>query len=418
MIELAAVVISMIVLIALIRLKVSIGVALVVEGLIMVLIVNPALLPNVLSTTLTSERAASLILASLTISLLVELYDITRLINDLSRELLNFIKKPFLIIMVVPALMGLLPIAGGALMSAPVVGSVGTYMGLNPAMMAFLNVWFRHTVAFVYPMSQPLVTAATLTGRSVMELAVYQVPIVCCMIFIGFYIMRRSAPTGSGTAYKVDGVADLRKLLIYMMPILLSLAVALISNPILEALGIYRDYSVAVGGLAGVLAIVIVSHTHGDVGVTLPGFLSSLKSEKVVNMVLSSFGAMIIYYAMLETGISSAVGTLIKSSGFPDIIAKIMLPGLLSLASGSTIVGITSSVPLLATSLFSVGDSSLIYLSSFLFYLVSPTHLCLAFTVQYFRENLIRVYKYLIPMTALLFLAAIAYYDVIFLTLK
>ncbi|MEM3849196.1 MAG: DUF401 family protein, partial [Zestosphaera sp.] len=253
MIELVAVVISMAVLIALIRLKVSIGVALVVEGLIMVLIANPALLPEVLTTTVTSERTVSLVLASLTISLLVELYEVTRLINGLSKELLNFIKKPYLIILVVPALMGLLPIAGGALMSAPVVGSVGAYMGLSPAMMAFLNVWFRHTVAFVYPMSQPLVTAATLTGHSVMELAIYQVPIVCGMIIIGLYLMRRGTTEGSGAVYKTDGVADTRRLLIYMSPILFSLAVALLSNPILRELSIYSDYSVAVGGLAGVL---------------------------------------------------------------------------------------------------------------------------------------------------------------------
>ncbi|MEM2075645.1 MAG: DUF401 family protein [Zestosphaera sp.] len=418
MIELVAVVISMAVLIALIRLKVSIGVALVVEGLIMVLIANPPLLPEVLTTTVTSERTVSLVLASLTISLLVELYEVTRLINGLSKELLNFIKKPYLIILVVPALMGLLPIAGGALMSAPVVGSVGAYMGLSPAMMAFLNVWFRHTVAFVYPMSQPLVTAATLTGHSVMELAIYQVPIVCGMIIIGLYLMRRGTTEGSGAVYKTDGVADTRRLLIYMSPILFSLAVALLSNPILRELSIYSDYSVAVGGLAGVLTIVVVSRAYEGAEVTLPDFLKSLRSEKVVNMVLSSLGAMLIYYAMLGTGISSAVGALISSSGFPDIIAKIMLPGLLSLTSGSTIVGITSSVPLLASSLSSVGDSSLIYLSSFLFYLASPTHLCLAFTVQYFRENLIRVYKYLLPTTALLFLTAIAYYNAIFLTLK
>ncbi|MFN3268644.1 MAG: DUF401 family protein, partial [Zestosphaera sp.] len=55
----------------------------------------------------------------------------------------------------------------------------------------------------------------------------------------------------------------------------------------------------------------------------------------------------------------------------------------------------------------------LIYLSAFLFYVASPVHLCLVFTAQYFRENIFKIYKYLIPAIALTFSAAISYYYVI-----
>ncbi len=86
----------------------------------------------------------------------------------------------------------------------------------------------------------------------------------------------------------------------------------------------------------------------------------------------------------------------------------------MSLVSGSSIVGVTSSIPLLAgLKTFSLGDASLIYLSAFLFYVASPVHLCLVFSVQYFKESLFKVYKYLIPAIILTFLIAVSYYYVV-----
>jgi len=148
--------------------------------------------------------------------------------------------------------------------------------------------------------------------------------------------------------------------------------------------------------------------------VSLIKFLIALRSDRVTNMVLSSFGAMLIYYAMMSTGVSSSIGAIISSSKFPVVITEILLPSTMSLISGSPIVGVTSSVPLLAgLKTFSLGDASLIYLSAFLSYVASPVHLCLVFTVQYFKESLFRVYKYLIPAIMLAFAIAIFYYLVL-----
>jgi len=412
--ELIVVIVSIVVLLTLVRLGVSVGIALIVEGVLVVVLMNPSLLPNVFLQTLISERTISLVLASLSISVLVELYSLTRMINGLSEGLLGYVRRPTLIIAVVPAIMGLLPIAGGALMSAPVVASVGTAIGLSTTLMAFLNIWFRHTIFLIYPMSQVLITAAALTGHSVIELAMYQVPIMALMMLMGLYMTRRNGKPVSKSGSLVFRESSLRDVLIFLSPILGSIAIALIARQVLDALSYYSDYSVAIGGFFGVALITYLSFKKSEEPVSLIKFLIALRSDRVTNMVLSSFGAMLIYYAMMSTGVSSSIGAIISSSKFPVVITEILLPSTMSLISGSPIVGVTSSVPLLAgLKTFSLGDASLIYLSAFLSYVASPVHLCLVFTVQYFKESLFRVYKYLIPAIMLAFAIAIFYYLVL-----
>ncbi|MEM2590724.1 MAG: DUF401 family protein [Zestosphaera sp.] len=412
--EFVVVTVSLVTLLTLVRLRISVGVALVIEGILIVILMNPLLLPDVFLQTLTSDRTLSLVLASFSISLLVELYSSTRMINKLSDELLGYIRRPVLIIAIVPAVMGLLPIAGGALMSAPVIASVGAVIGLSTTLMSFLNVWFRHTIFLVYPMSQVLMTAAALTGHSVIELAMYQVPIMVLMVLTGLYVTCKNSKQASALEGLIPRKSSLGGLLTFLSPILGSIIVALIARQILDTLNYYSDYSVSIGGFFGVALITYLSFSRSEEHVSSSKFFIALKSDRVMNMVLSSLGAMLIYYAMITTGISSSIGSAVSSIKFPVVMTEVLLPGFMSLISGSPIVGVTSSVPLLAgLKTFSLGDASLIYLSAFLFYVASPVHLCLVFTVQYFRESLFKVYKYLIPAIILTFSVAISYYYII-----
>ena len=43
-------------------------------------------------------------------------------------------------------------------------------------------------------------------------------------------------------------------------------------------------------------------------------------------------------------------------------------------------------------------------------YIASPMHLCLALTNSYYKSELRRVYRYLVPSTVALYLTAMAYY--------
>lgn len=59
---------------------------------------------------------------------------------------------------------------------------------------------------------------------------------------------------------------------------------------------------------------------------------------------------------------------------------------------------------------FSPGTVALLYMSTYLGYLIAPTHLCFIFTADYFKCSLGKVYKYLIPSFLISFTTALLIY--------
>jgi len=410
--ELVSVFVAVAVMFALVRLKVDLGLALVVEGLIIVLLSKYYLLPDVVLSTLKSDRSLSLILAALFISTLAELYRVSGLIKVFGDELVRFLHNPTLVLAFIPAVMGLMPIAGGAILSAPVVEVVGGGLGLSAASMAFLNVWFRHMIFFVYPLNQNLMAAAALTNHTLTELAVYQLPLTLAMFLLGYLHIRfRSGGTNlrnGSNGNIVFSKPNVRQLLLSSAPLLTSIAVALLIKPLLDVFKVYSDYSVPIGALVGVVVILVVNNGGGSRTHML---VKALKERRVVSMVLASFGAMLTYYAIVLTGVPEVIASIIQEVKIPMLALELAIPGLLSLISGSSLVGITSSIPLLTLGRsISVSEASLMYFSAFMFYIASPVHLCLLFTNQYFKENLMRTYRYLIPAAAIMTVIAVIYF--------
>ncbi|MEM1804275.1 MAG: DUF401 family protein [Desulfurococcaceae archaeon] len=86
---------------------------------------------STLLSTAHSTATFDLVLVVFMIAILVNLYNATGFISKLGEELVKLLGKPKLVASVVPAVMGLLPVPGGALMSAPVVDTVGDKLGLS-----------------------------------------------------------------------------------------------------------------------------------------------------------------------------------------------------------------------------------------------------------------------------------------------
>jgi hypothetical protein len=79
--------------------------------------------------------------------------------------------------------------------------------------------------------------------------------------------------------------------------------------------------------------------------------------------------------------------------------------------TGSPSGGVAISVPILAGILaFSPATAALLYMSAYLGYLVVPTHLCFAFTVDYFKCSMSRLYRYIIPSFIITFATALLVY--------
>ncbi|MGC9122409.1 MAG: DUF401 family protein, partial [Thermogladius sp.] len=94
----------------------------------------------------------------------------------------------------IPAVIGLLPMPGGAYVSATLVNDVYERADLNPEEKTFLNFWFRHIWTTVWPLYQGVIIASYITGMDVREISLNNIPITLASVASGlpflFYFMR------------------------------------------------------------------------------------------------------------------------------------------------------------------------------------------------------------------------------------
>ncbi len=117
-----AIVISLGLLFALLYKRVNLGITLNATALLLaVLAVDWDKIPDMIYATTVDPLTISVVLATFIIMLLSQLYKETGLVNRLSDSVSKLINNPKIVLAVIPAIIGLLPVAGGALTSAPLV---------------------------------------------------------------------------------------------------------------------------------------------------------------------------------------------------------------------------------------------------------------------------------------------------------
>jgi hypothetical protein len=91
-----------------------------------------------------------------------------------------------------------------------------------------------------------------------------------------------------------------------------------------------------------------------------------------------------------------------------------LVPAVLGFVTGSPSGGVAISVSILAGLLvFSPRTVALLFMSAYLGYVIVPSHLCLAFTVDYFRCSVKKLYKYILPSFLISLAAALLVYFLI-----
>jgi integral membrane protein (TIGR00529 family) len=89
------------------------------------------------------------------VSLILILSNSMEIAGQMQRLLGSFrglVSSPRLNLAILPALIGLLPMPGGAAFSAPMVKELGTQSKLSGAQLSFVNYWFRHIWEHWWPL--------------------------------------------------------------------------------------------------------------------------------------------------------------------------------------------------------------------------------------------------------------------------
>ena len=283
-----------------------------------------------------------------------------------------------------PMLIGLLPMVGGAMFSAPMVEEASQGLDLGRERRTFVNYWFRHTLESVFPLYPSLVLAASLMGVSPRTLTVTQWPLfvaaVAGGILFGLLGIRR---VRSATCNRPSQRDTWLLLLKSIWPIGLVLGLTLV-------LGVDLIVSLLL-----TIAVLIAVHRLG------PRQLLAFVRKMPLDSVPVLFGAMI-FRRVLETSHAVEVASeALAGLGIPLAITVFSVPMLAGLLTGLAVaafaIGFPLVFPLCGPDLVSSGYGLLAYAGGFAGLMLSPVHLCLALTRVYFKAEWGGVYRRLLP---------------------
>jgi len=377
--------------------RVNLGITLNSTALLLALLsISWLEIPTIIYNTSVDLRTISVVFASFGIMVMSQLYKETRVINDLSESLSRIIKNSKLLVSILPAIIGLLPVAGGALMSAPLVEAETEKLGLKAEKKTYVNVWFRHTIFPVYPISQILILTATLTGLTLTSIIVRQIPIVISMIITGYLIgLWKTTSTGRRKENsKTNLSSELKRFAIAFSPILATIIVVV---------GLGVDVSIA--AFLGVAVLVLIAKPSFEV------FQRPFRNWATYGISLAAFGAFFLRNVVEATELSEIFEAFVANGSVDDLMLLIAIPAVLAFFVGSPLGGVAISYSILEGIVnFTPKSAALLYISSYLGYIVAPTHLCLVLTADYFKCSFGRLYNYFIPSLSISFTTAILLY--------
>ncbi len=377
--------------------RVNLGVTLNLTALLLALLsLDLQEIPTIIHRTSVDLSMMSVVLATFGIMLMSQLYKETRVINDLSESLSRIIKNSKLLVSILPAIIGLLPVAGGALMSAPLVEAETDKLGLKAEKKTYVNVWFRHTIFPVYPISQVLILTATLTGLTVTSIIIRQIPVVIAMVIVGYLIglWKTTSTAGKEENSGTDPGSALKSFTITFSPILAT---------IVAVVGLGVDVSIA--AFIGVAVLLVIARPSFKV------FKKPFMNWATYGITLVAYGAFLLRNVVEATEISEVFGTFVAGGSINNLALLIAIPAVLAFFVGSPLGAVAISFSILEGILnFTPKSAALLYISSYLGYVIAPTHLCLILTAEYFKCSLGRLYKYFIPSMAFSLTTAILLY--------
>lgn len=311
----------------------------------------------------------------------------------------------------IPALIGLLPMPGGAMLSAPMVQEIGTDLELRPERKTYLNYWFRHVWEYVFPLYPAPILAAGIMDIPLSRLMLAQAPLTLIAIAAGALVGLRQIGSSKKTKGAVEGARrwhSLQVLAFSIWPIALVIALSL-------GFGLELALSLAV-------AIILLAVVNRVKPRSLVGVLRRGLSPRTALLVFS----IMIFKQMVEvSGATDVLSTTLRAWGIAPVVVTVAVPFTLGLLTGfvSSMVGI--SFPLLLPFIPSTGpghcSGSGVYLNyavlafaaGFIGVLLSPVHLCLALTRDYFHADWAPLYRLLLPSVALLGATAVGLWFVV-----
>ncbi|SHG22899.1 hypothetical protein SAMN02745206_03505 [Desulfacinum infernum DSM 9756] len=408
---------------AAIRKKVSLGNAFFFGALVLGLVFGMPLL-DIGRSVLGSLTEAKTVSLAVIVSLILVLSHSLEEAGQMERLLASFrglVRTPRINLVVFPALIGLLPMPGGAIFSAPMVKALGEKLRLSGDQLSYINYWFRHIWEYWWPLYPGVLLTTTLAGLDLWVFVLCLFPMTLVALAGGYWSLNipTQDPGPAGAVSRTARRPPLGPFLKELAPIA---AVIFGGLGLGSILSVVLPKSVTVSkemGLIVALAFSIQWVWHRN-RLSRERRLAILGRKQLLQM-FYMVASILIFKGILEDSRAvQAMSNELLMWRIPLVPITIILPFLVGTVVGITIAFVGSTFPILISLVHGFGEAQwmlgymmLALAAGFVGVLLSPLHLCLLLSNEYFQTTLGRVFRYLLRPCALLLFCSLGYFWVL-----
>jgi len=279
-----------------------------------------------------------------------------------------------------PMMIGFLPMPGGAMFTAPIVKMIGDEEGFSNDYMMVINYWFRHVVEFFWPVYPAFYILTALVGIELAPFSISMVPVFLIatlsgwLMFNGFRMPRVKKATPK------------------------------------ELKGLWIVFFVV---LTGIMILVFNMEGYIALGINISGYFlfrrtclikSLVAAFKKWDVFLLLFLFFVYKYYLTEVNLTQDIAIELNRIGLNIHLLTIILPLLIGMSTGITQSAVGITAPLLIT----LGaNPAMMYFAAVAGVLLSPVHLCIVLTGNYYKSDLTKVFLKILP---LLFISGLSVY--------
>lgn len=380
----ALLIIAMAIIILMLRRHIPIGPCMLTGGLFIWLMKAPELhyLTQAFTETLSLPRTYDIIFALYFVMCLEIELRTSGALAGMVHALQRIFSSNRVTLAVMPAFLGLLPSLGGARFSAPIVEEASKGLGLTNDHQAAINFWFRHIFEFSSPIIPGMIMACNIAGVAYSEFIMHLCWLTVLMFSVGWFVLIRPIKADSIKENAGSQTADeqgWQDLWLSLSPVVLTFVLVVFFN---------MNASVGMGVVTAGLFLVLhftkreVSLKDVVVGaidmkmffnvLCILYFIQILTVTQVLQEIVTAFQSSPLPVPIIIACVSFIIGVL---TGMSQGHVAIIMPIIAAMQTGSlNLAGVAMA--------FGVAGQML-----------TPTHMCLVVTVDYFKANFFKTLK-------------------------
>jgi len=343
-----------------------------------------------------------LIISILLLGVLGYILKTTGALEEIIINLQSLVADVRIIAVAMPALIGMLTVPGGAILSAPLCAEAGNKLNLPPGRQAVVNIWFRHVLYFMLPLFPSLILASQLSGVPMSRYVLHNLPLTIIGIVFGFYYLfsgYKSESNGFSFSGRkawllLKSILPLVLIMFLVVAVDLYFPLALLAGIIVALFNYLPDENKMDELLRRIKTMILL-------GIKIP-----------VALVIA--GIMVYKEMLTHSEVISDLTLIVLGIGIPVIVLIAVIPFLVGMLTGdnsaSVAVIFPMFMPLLPQEPLAYGAYlAFLYASSTAGHIISPAHPCFSLTKEFFVVEIKSVIVPMLPMLAVVMAAGMIF---------